>query len=116
MPQGSILGPLLFLIYINDLSATSNILRFHLFADDTNILYANKCPKKLELHENNKLFKVQTWLKANKLTLDIKKSDFIIFHPYRHELANQMSIKIFEHFFQKIFPLNANNLLSILMY
>ena len=63
-----------------------NILRFQLFVDDTNILYAKKCPKKLELHMNDELLKVQKRLTANKLTLNIKKSNFIIFHPSRDKI------------------------------
>ena len=112
MPQGSILGPLLFLI--KDLSTTSNILSFFLFVDDTNILYANKCPKKLELHMNDELLKVQKWLTANKLTLNIKKSNFIIFHPSRHKLANQMSIKIFDHSSHKNLPLERKQFIKYL--
>ena len=48
VPQGSILGPLLFLLFINDISAASKVLKFHLFADDTNILHSNECLKTLE--------------------------------------------------------------------
>ena len=65
---------------------------------------------------NDELLKVQKWLAANKLTLNIKKSNFIIFHRSRHKLANQMSIKIWIIHPTKIFRLNANNLSSILVY
>ena len=82
VPQGSVLGPLLFLIYINDFHNSSEKLSFYLFADDTNLLYADKNLKSLEkIMVNNELVRVSDWLNANKLTLNAKKSNFVIFHP-----------------------------------
>ena len=86
VPQGSVLGPLLFLLYVNDIHRCSNKLRFYLFADDTNILYADKNLKDLETTVNNELQNLYNWLTANKLTLNIKKSNFVISHPYQKRL------------------------------
>ena len=81
VPQGSILGPLLFLLYINDISKSSNILKFFLFADDTTVYYsANPKDKNTEHILNSELEKVSGWLAANKLSLNVKKSNFLHFH------------------------------------
>ena len=73
VPQGSVLEPLLFLVYINDISNSSDQLKFYLFADDTNLLYADKNLRVLEKKINAELSKIYDWLIANKLSLNIKK-------------------------------------------
>jgi len=83
VPQGSILGPLLFLLYINDIAKCSDILNFILFADDTNLFYSNKELRKLVLIVNWELSKLSDWFKANKLSLNAIKSNFIIFGSKR---------------------------------
>ena len=72
VPQGSILGPLLFLLYINHIQNCADKLNFHLFADNTNILYAHKNLRVLEQTINTELHKLYNWLTSNKLTLNIK--------------------------------------------
>ena len=93
VPQGSVLGPLLFLIYINDIYNVSYKLEFYLFANDTNLLYADKNLKSLETTMTLELSKVCEWLTANKLSLNIKKTNFVIFHPYQKRLNHEVTLK-----------------------
>ena len=79
VPQGSVLGPLLFLLYINDLPNISQKLKFFLFADDTNILYKSNNLATLQSAVNNELKKLSLWLNANRLSLNISKTNFVIF-------------------------------------
>jgi retron-type reverse transcriptase len=97
VPQGSVLEPLLFFIYINDICESSEIFKFFLFADDTNLLYADKDLKMLETVVNAELKKVCEWLAINKLTLNISKSNFVIFQPYQKSLHFQPVIKMFDN-------------------
>ena len=95
--QGSVLGPLLFLAYINDISNSSDQLKFYLFADDTNLLYADKNLRVLENKFNAELSKIYDWLIAYKLSLNIKKSNFVIFRPRQKILNYQVNLKVFDH-------------------
>ena len=88
---------------------TSNKFNFFLFADDTNLLYANKNLKTLENVVNEELIKVSDWPIANKLTLNIKKSNYIIFRSYQKKLTAKLQIKIFDNTLEKYITNNNNN-------
>ena len=75
------------------MSNSSTLLSFHLFADDSNLFYSNKSLLTLEATINNELLNVYSWLCANKLSLNIQKSNFIIFHTIQKKV-HEVSIAI----------------------
>lgn len=78
VPQGSTLGPLLFLLYINDLPNVSHKLNFRMFADDTNIFYSNSDSAIVQNVINTELNNVYQYCAANKLTINFKKTNYMI--------------------------------------
>ncbi len=94
VPQGSILGPLLFIIYINDITKVSTQMKSILFADDTNLLLNDSDLTRLILKANAELQKITNWLKINKLSLNIKKTHYIIFHFRQRRITDSLKIVI----------------------
>ena len=80
VPKGSILGPILFPLYINDLPRVSTKLKFLLYADDTNILYENTDTKNMIKTINIEMPKIIEWLMSNKLHINVNKTVAILFH------------------------------------
>ena len=90
------MGPLLFLIYINDLPNISNKLKFFLFADDTNLYYESRNLKEIEKTVNEELRKFSLWLNINRLALNVGKTNFVIFRanrPLNHNVTLIMNRK-----------------------
>ena len=94
MPQGSVLGPLLFLLYINDLPNVSKKLTFYLFADDTNIYFDSPDLFNLQKTVNKELRKIKRWLESNRLALNIDKTNFVLFHSSSKKITEFITIKI----------------------
>ena len=94
VPQGSSLGPLLFLLYINDFRLCLSETSSGHFADDTFIIYDSKKPKTIETIINTELKQVVKWLRLNRLSLNASKTELIFFHSKRHTLNyDDISIK-----------------------
>jgi hypothetical protein len=85
---------LLFLIYINDIYESSKLVDFHLFADDTSLFYKNKDLHTLEKELNLSLIEICNWLKANKLTLNVKKSNLLLFNLSNKNISTTINIAI----------------------
>ena len=96
VPQGSILGPLLFLLYINDLSHVSSKLSFLLFADDTNIFFSHPDINSLVATMNTELDKVASFFHANKLSLNVDKTSFMLFttRAMKNKLPAVLDVRI----------------------
>ena len=94
IPQGSVLRPLLFLVYINDLNQAITFCKVHHFADDTNLLCLNNSIKKLDKLVNFDLKHLANWLNANKISLNIKKTEMVIFKSKQKKFQGDLKIKL----------------------
>ena len=110
MPQGSVLGPLLFLLYINDLYVAIKCCRVHHFADDTNLLINNKSLKRLNKLLSIDLNNLTNWLNANKISLNVSKTEIIIFKPERKPQDFNMKIKLNE---KRLYPTDSVKYLGV---
>ena len=102
------------MLYINDIQYCSSNLQFFLFADDINALYAHKDLKTLELTVNAELHNLYNWLTSNKLSLNIKKSNYVIFRPYQKKLNYDPQVNIFDNESNKKVTLERKNFIKYL--
>ena len=95
VPHGSVLGPLLFSLYINELNQAMKFCKIHHFADDTNLLCHSNSIKKLNKLVNADLKHPVNWLNVNKISFNVKKTEMVIFKSKQKKLEGDLKIKLF---------------------
>ena len=93
VPQGSVLGPLLFILYTNDLPNTLTVSKSILFADDTTIYYSHSNLNTLYTYLNKDLQILNDWFKTNKLSLNVSKTQYMIFNK-KKKLSQNAELNI----------------------
>jgi len=94
VPQGSILGPFFFLVYVNDFARSTNMFKFIMYADDTTLLAtlcnsnSSNSQNNMEDHLNAELNKINNWLRVNKLSLNLDKTTYMLFHTLNKPVPN----------------------------
>lgn len=86
VPQGSILGPLLFIVYINDIPNIHKFAKFILYADDANIIITGKTIQEIDENFTKLSSALTDWVNTNGLSLNIKKTNYLIFSNVKHSL------------------------------
>ena len=110
---GSILGPLFFLLYINDISNVSNLLKLILCADDTNVFMSHKDPNYLSvMFTGSEMDKLSVWFKTNKLSLNLEKTTFMVFKPRQKRSICNIQISIDN---QNIVKVKKTNFLGVIL-
>ena len=88
------MGPRLFLLYLNDLPKCSSVLDFHLFADDTNLFHSSRSLLDIETTVRSELELVYKWLCCNQLSLNVEKSNYVIFHAPQKKTTYQVNLSL----------------------